>query len=414
MPLVPGTIYYYGIVAVEQGIDAPMSPFAYATTLPLPSPPSDVVAAPTPTTIALNWQENLQRGGLPVSSYQIFEGTTSGKLAKLASATATTYTARSLSANTIYYFEIVAVDNKNNDSAPSDQISVTTDPLPAAPVNVVPTANSSTQVTVTWSEIIPTNGLPIKYYYIFRGTSPTGLTNLATRTASPFIDTGLSPSTTYYYAIEAIDTSYDVSPMSATVNVTTLLLPAAPVNVGATASSSTQVTVTWSENIPPHGLPIQNYTIFRGTSPTGLTKLTTRTASPFIDTGASPNTTYYYAIEATDTGQVVSPMSAPPAQVTTLPLPAAPVNVVATVDSSTQVTVTWSENIPTNGLPIKYYYIFRGTSPTGLTKLATRTASPFVDTGDSPNTTYYYAIEAIDTSYGVSPMSATAQATTPN
>ena len=414
MPLVPGTIYYYGIVAVEQGIDAPMSPFAYATTLPLPSPPSDVVAAPTPTTIALNWQENLQRGGLPVSSYQIFEGTTSGKLAKLASATATTYTARSLSANTIYYFEIVAVDNKNNDSAPSDQISVTTDPLPAAPVNVVPTANSSTQVTVTWSEIIPTNGLPIKYYYIFRGTSPTGLTNLATRTASPFIDTGLSPSTTYYYAIEAIDTSYDVSPMSATVNVTTLPLPAAPVNVGATASSSTQVTVTWSENIPPHGLPIQNYTIFRGTSPTGLTKLTTRTASPFIDTGASPNTTYYYAIEATDTGHVVSPMSAPPAQVTTLPLPAAPVNVVPTVNSSTEVTVTWSENIPTNGLPIKYYYIFRGTSPTGLTKLATRTASPFVDTGDSPNTTYYYAIEAIDTSYDVSPMSATAQATTPN
>jgi fibronectin type 3 domain-containing protein len=286
--------------------------------------------------------------------------------------------------------------------------------MPAAPVNVVPTANSSTQVTVTWSEIIPTNGLPIKYYYMFRGTSPNGLTNLATRTASPFIDTGASPSATYYYAIEAIDTSYNVSPMSATVNVTTPPLPAAPVNVGATASSSTQVTVTWSENIPPYGLLIQNYTIFRGTSPAGLTKLTTRTASPFIDTGAPPNTTYYYGIEANDTGHGVSPMSAPPAQVTTLPLPAAPVNVVPTVNSSTEVTVTWSENIPPNGLPIKYYYIFRGTSPTGLTKLATRTASPFVDTGDSPNTTYYYAIEAIDTSYDVSPMSATAQATTPN
>src|ERR1039458_2447713 len=102
-------------------------------------------------------------------------------------------------------------------------------------------------------------------------------------------------------------------------------------------------------------------------------------------------------------------MSAPPAQVTTLPLPAAPANVVATVDSSTQVTVTWSENIPTNGLPIKYYFLDRGTSPSGLTKLATRAASPFVDTGDSPNPTYYYEIEAIDTSYDVSPMSATAQ-----
>jgi fibronectin type 3 domain-containing protein len=180
----------------------------------------------------------------------------------------------------------------------------------------VPTVNSSTEVTVTWSENIPTNGLPIKYYYIFRGTSPTGLTKLATRTAAPFVDTGDSPNTTYYYAIEAIDTSYDVSPMSATAQVTTPPMPAASANVVATANSSTADTVTWSESIPTNGLPIQYYNIFRGTSPTGLTKLTSRSTPPFVDTGASPNTTYYYAIEAVDTGGDVSPMSAT-AQVTT-------------------------------------------------------------------------------------------------
>src|ERR1039458_3881913 len=80
---------------------------------------------------------------------------------------------------------------------------------------------------------------------------------------------------------------------------------------------------------------------------------------------------------------------------TTLPMPAAPVNVVATPNNDIAVTVTWSETLPANGLPIQYYNIFRGTSPTGLTALANRLASPFIDAGASPNTTYYYAILAL-------------------
>jgi fibronectin type 3 domain-containing protein len=317
LSLAPGTTYYYGIIAVELGINAPMSTPAYATTLPLPNPPANPAGAPTPTTVVLTWQENLQPGGLPVGSYQIYDGTTSGKLSKAGSTTATTYTVKSLTANTPYYFEIVAVDTSNDDSAPSEQITVTTLPLPAAPVNVVPTVNSSTRVTVTWTENIPTGGLPIKYYYIFRGTSPTGLANVGTRTTPEFIDTTVSPDTTYYYAIEAIDTSLNVSPMSATEHVTTPATPAAPVNVVPTANSATKVTVTWSENIPANGLPIKYYYIFRGTSPTALTNVATRTTAEYIDDTVSASTTYYYAIEALDTDMDVSPQSAPPAEVTT-------------------------------------------------------------------------------------------------
>jgi fibronectin type 3 domain-containing protein len=409
--LAAGTTYYFGIVAVEQDIDAPMSPPAYATTLPLPNPPSNVAGVPSPTKIVLTWQENLQATSLPISYYQVFEGTTPGNMVDVGSVTSATYTATPLTAGTTYYFEIVAVDTGHDASAPSVQIAVTTLPMPAAPVDVVATANSTTQVTVTWTEIIPPGGLPITSYTIFRGTSPTTLVQVATRTASPFVDTTVSGSTTYYYTIQASDSGHDVSPASAPAQVTTDGGPAAPVNVAAVANSTTQVTVTWSETIPPGGLPISTYNIFRGTSPTGLTSLATRTASPFVDNTASPNTTYYYGVEATDTGHDVSPMSAI-AQVTTDGGPAAPVNVAATANSTTQVTVTWSETIPPGGLPISTYNIFRGTSPTALTALATRTASPFVDNTASPNTTYYYGVKATDTGHDVSPMSATADAIT--
>ena len=313
--LAPGTTYYYGIVAVEEGIDAAMSNMASAATLPLPNPPSSVAGTPAPTAVALTWQEILPPNGLPIGFYQIFEGVTPGNMTNIGSTTATTYTAASLSPNTTYYFEVVAVDTGHDDSAPSGQIPVTTSPLPAAPVNLAATANSTT-VVLTWSENIPTNGLPIAFYNIFRGTSPTGLTQLTSRNTSPFADTVFSPGVTYYYAVEAVDTGHDVSSMSATAQVATPAVPAAPANVVATANSSTVVTVTWSENVPPNGLPIQYYNIFRGPSPTSLSQVAARGASPFYDMGVSPSTTYYYAIEAVDTVQDVSPMS-PPAQVTT-------------------------------------------------------------------------------------------------
>jgi fibronectin type 3 domain-containing protein len=86
-PLAPGTTYYYGVVAMEEGIDAAMPPIASATTLPLPSPPSNVAGTPTATTVTLTWQENLQPNGLPIAYYQIYQGTTPGQLAEVASST---------------------------------------------------------------------------------------------------------------------------------------------------------------------------------------------------------------------------------------------------------------------------------------------------------------------------------------
>jgi fibronectin type 3 domain-containing protein len=404
--------YYYGIVAVEEGISSGMTSVASATTMPLPNPPTSVVGTPTASAISLAWQDSPQANGLPISYYQVFQGTTSGKLAKVASTSNPSYGAASLSAGTTYYFEVVAVDTNHGDSTPSDQISVTTPPVPAAPVGVLATANSDTQVTVSWSESIPANGLPIQNYNIFRGTSPTAMVQLTARTGTQFIDTGASPNTNYYYAIEAVDNGGDVSPMSAAAEVSALPMPSAPASVGATATSGTLVAVVWSESVPVNGLPIQSYNIFRGTSPTGLIQLTARTGLQFSDTGVSPNTTYYYAIQAVDTGGDISPISAT-AQAATPSLPAAPTSVLAIANDATQVTVTWAENVPANGLPIQYYNIMRGISPGVLTKLTSRTGLQFIDTGVSANITYYYSIEAIDTGNAVSPASGTAQVATP-
>jgi fibronectin type 3 domain-containing protein len=422
LSLAPGTIYYFGVVASEQGISAQMSNTAYAITLPLPPPPSSVVGTATaPTKVVLTWQENLLPGGLAIGNYEIFQSTTPGVYPTThGSSTAATYTATSLTPNTTYYFEIVASDTSHDLSAPSNQISVITLPMPAAPTNVAAKASSCTKVAVTWSETIPTGGLPISTYKIFRASSPAGLPNATpvVTKASPYNDTTVVANTTYYYAVEATDTGQDISPMSAPAKVTTPAEPAAPTNVVATPNSAAKITVTWSETVPPNGLPITTagnaYTIYRGPTSTSMTKLTTRAASPFIDTGGSANSTYFYAITATDTGGDTSPQSTPAAQATTYAMPAAPTNVGATATSSTAITVTWSETIPPNGMSISNYTIYGGPSATGpWTNLATRTTLSYSQTGLTPGQTYWYYVTANDLGHDVSPASATANATTP-
>jgi fibronectin type 3 domain-containing protein len=409
--LAAGSTYYYAIVAVEQGINSAMSLAASATTLPLPNPPSNITAVPATNRIALSWQESIQPGGLPVNMYQVYEGTTPGQLAKIATTTATSYTATPLTPNTTYYFEIVSVDTGFDDSVPSDQTPVTTLPMPASPVNVTATASSGTKVTITWSEVIPPNGLPIEYYYVFEGTSPSSLAKVATVTGTSYTASNLVAGTTYYFAIEALDTGMNVSPMSPPVQVTTLAPPAAPVNVTATSSSGVKATVTWSETIPQGGLPIQYYYVFEGASSTNLNKVATVTAASYNASGLVAGATYYFAVEAVDTGMDVSPMSAV-AQVTTVSPPATPVNVTATASSSVKATVSWSENIPAGGLAIQYYYVFEGASASNLTKVATVTAASYTASGLTAGATYYFAVEAVDKGMDVSPMSATAQVTT--
>lgn len=97
--------------------------------------------------------------------------------------------------------------------------------------------------------------------------------------------------------------------MSATVSASTLALPSAPAGVTATAVSKVQIIVTWSA--AASGMPLASYSVYRGNSPASLTLLKTAgaTQTSTTDYPVTPGTTYYYGIQAKDTGGNISPMS---------------------------------------------------------------------------------------------------------
>jgi fibronectin type 3 domain-containing protein len=331
--------------------------------------------------------------------------------AATAGGSVTSYSNTTLSPATTYYFGIEAEDKNHNISYMSVITPVTTPALPVAPPSVLATADSGSKVVVTWSP--STGGLPIAHYMVYRGTSSSSLSKIATLSGTTFTDMTVTAGTTYYYAIQAGDSGSPPaqSGLSSPVSVTTYSPPSVPANLAGAASSCKNVTVSWSAAVSG-GLPIANYHVYKGSSAANLTQVAVTTKTSYTDTTDAAQTTYYYAVQATDTGTPadVSAISSPVA-VTTYGYPSVPGNLTATPVSSSKITVSWSA-ATSGGLAISSYHVYGGTSPSSLTQLAVTKSTTYTNTSLTPGTTYYYAVQAFDTANDSSAISTVVSATT--
>jgi fibronectin type 3 domain-containing protein len=367
-----------------------------------PSIPTNLTGSAVSTTAHLSWTASTDNVG--VAGYNIIRNGV-----WVANSGATTYSDSSLATSTTYNYQIQGFDMAGNTSLSSSTVAVSTEYTlpPTTPTNVVGTPYSTQGINLAWSASQDPKG--VSSYEIFRGTSPSNLVQVGTMngTATSYKDYSLTASTNYYYGVKATGASY-VSTMSAIASAATLALPSAPTSVKATANSTSQVGVSWTAG--PSGMPISSYRIYRGTTPSSLVQVATRAATADTDVSLTPGTMYYYAVQETDTGGNVSPMSAA-VSVTTLALPSAPTKVTAVANSTTQILVSWTAGL--SGMPILSYHIYRGTTPSSLVQLTTATTTSYTNVSLRPGTMYYYAVQETNTAGNLSPMSATVSVTTP-
>jgi fibronectin type 3 domain-containing protein len=402
--LSPATTYYFAVQAEDKNHNISyMSAIVAVTTPALPLAPANVLAKPTSTTkVAVTW--SAPTGGLTIAHYIVYRGSSISAMSQIVTVLATSYNDLSVAPATKYYYSVQAADTGTPpaQSGLSAPVAVTTYSPPAAPANLVATPISCTKVSLTWSASV-SGGLPIANYRVFKGSSATGLTQLAITTNISYTDITDAAQTTYYYAVQAADTGAPpaLSPMSNTVKVTTFAYPSVPANLVGVALSSSKVSLTWSASISG-GLPITNYKVYQGITRTSLSQVATTINPAYTNVSLAPATLYYYAVQAVDSGMDNSAQS-PPVPVITTQLPTVPTNVVALGTSSTQISVTWTAS--TGGLPIAYYFVFRGSSSTNMSQVAT-TKNPLYNDRNLPNgTTYYYGIQADDTGQDLSAIS---------
>jgi len=133
-----GTKYYFRVTAVNALGEGPASAQVAVTPGLAPLPPASVTSPGAPFAlmagaasgqVSLSWTAPSVTGGSPVTGYNVYMSTVPGAGgARIASVTATNYTANGLTNGRTYYFEVTAV-NAAGEGPASTQVSAT----PVAP-----------------------------------------------------------------------------------------------------------------------------------------------------------------------------------------------------------------------------------------------------------------------------------------
>jgi hypothetical protein len=208
--LAPNTTYHYRIVAsngsgTSYGSDTSFT--TSAATVTVPNAPSNLSGtAASPAQVKLTWVDNSNNE----AGFQVYRwnGTTWAQIGTVGS-NVTTYTDSGRSPSTTYYYQVAAFNSAGTAWA-AYYATVTTPAaavtVPNAPSNLAGTAASATQVNLSWVD----NSNNEAGFKIDRWNSSTSAwVQIGTvgSNVTTYTDTGLSPSTTYYYDVAAYNSA---------------------------------------------------------------------------------------------------------------------------------------------------------------------------------------------------------------
>lgn len=194
----PGSTYYYKIASVNDAGEGALSGAVKAQTASDSVPPTTIsVAGVTDSSATLHWE--------PVTgaeSYTLYKTSTSGSAySKVYSGTDTTYTEDNLITGATYYY-VVTYTNGQGTSVYSNEVKAATDTVTVpAPSALKADGTYVGAVSFDWNSVVGADS-----FNIYKSTSKDGAyTKLANQTGNSYKDTGLDPSTTYYYKVSSVN-----------------------------------------------------------------------------------------------------------------------------------------------------------------------------------------------------------------
>ncbi|QMW02875.1 fibronectin type III domain-containing protein [Spirosoma foliorum] len=401
------TQYCYRVRAVnDAGASGYTDPPACATT---PAPPAGVpqnVAAVATSTTQINVSWDAVAGA---SGYQLERspnGNDGWQQIGPSPATATTFSDNERTPNTRYYYRVRAV---NSAGVPGDYSGVanaiTPDVPPADPARLTITSFTYNQVSLQWADLSNNEA----GFQIERSTDGANWSKIADAgaNATAYADQSVQPQTHYYYRIRAVNAAGSSNPSNVVDITTPAGPPVAAQDLKATATSTTQISLTWSAIANATSIVIER-------SPDGSSNwnsLTTvaGTATSYTDNGLTPNQHYYYRIRATNASGTGNNSNVADATTPDVP-PTAPTNLTITSVTYSQISLQWADN-STNESGFVLERSPDGATFTKLIDLPANTTT-YNDQTVAPQTHYYYQVRAVNAA-GPSGNSNVVDATTP-
>ncbi|KYK26422.1 MAG: hypothetical protein AYK23_03010 [Candidatus Proteinoplasmatales archaeon SG8-5] len=376
------------------------------TTAPTaPDAPSNLVCEGGEGQVNLTWSAPTN-GGLQITSYKIFRGTTSGNLQHLTTVGyELSYADNSVMNGQRYYYAVSAA-NEIGESELSQEASAVPMTTPDSPGNLQALAGNS-YVNLSWAAPATDGGSGITNYLVYRREESSSLSLLDTvGDVRTYNDTGLINDQTYYYALSAVNSVGEgtmTNEISATPGSSTSA-PSEPRELTASAGDG-QVTLIWSTPLTNGNSRITNYHIYKGLNINALILLSTiDDTQTYTDTGLTNGVTVYYKVSA-ENAIGIGPLSA---VVNATPFkyspPSAPLSPRATPFDG-KLLLQWEVPLSDGGTSITGYIIYRGASSENLSEVASiGVVLNYMDTGLDNGREYHYRIAAFN-GEGEGPMS---------
>jgi hypothetical protein len=263
---------------------------------------------------------------------------------------------------------------------------------PATPTSLTASTLGSSQIRLTWNDAA-NNETGFK---IERALASTGQWVQVASVGSnvhTYTDSGLSDSTAYDYRVCATNSVGD-SAYTAPVTQTTasvVQVPAAPKSLAATAVSTTEITVRWTDaSSNESGFEVER-SLAGANQWVRLTTVSANVTS-FADSGLAAGAAYDYRVRAVNVAGGSAYATATGA--TLQAAPAAPGTLTATVNSQTQITLAWADNSNNE----TGFLLERSTDGSTWTTLGTLPANitGYTNTGLAAGTTYLYRVAAVN------------------
>jgi hypothetical protein len=381
------------------------------------NPTGLVVASATPSALTLHWTDNANNEtGFAIERLINGNwGTLNGNL----SANTQSYTDSGLTANTAYAYRVHAFNASGNSSYAFIGNAVTAPPVvvtvtpPFAPYFLAATANTSSQVSLTWYDNSGTEtGVNVERKL---GNGSYSVIATLAPYAQSYTDNGVASGSTYTYRVDAFNTAgpspyTNESAVSTPGGVVPVTPPAAPSNLNSTAASSSQINLSWTDNSSNEtGFNIERQ---NGAAWTVVGNVPANTTS-YSDGSLSAATAYSYRVTAVNTAgsspyTSVSTATTQPI-VTTQNPPYAPYYLSATADSSSQISLKWYDNAGVE-TGVRVERKMGNGSWSFVTALAPH-AQAYVDTGLTAGMIYTYRVASFNDG-GSSPYTNESAATT--
>ena len=326
----------------------------YTPVTATPYAPANLAAVPASgTELDLHWSEPYST----VTNFNILEliNESYSQIGQVNGAT-NVFASTGLSVGGTYSYEVVA--NNSAGTSTAGPVTGTTPTPPANPTNLQASDITTSGVTLTWQNVA-TNATGYVITRQLESNSSQYVKTLGAN-ATSFTDSGLLSGRAYEYEVAAVNLAGPSAGIS--INVETVPPPPA---VSIPVPGDDQITLNWTDS----GHAVNGYNIYRSNSPGGENYTlpvngTTLVSGPsYTDTGLTAGLTYYYTLEAVNTGGSSTPSNEASATIIPVIVTSAAANPNPVTGTSTALSVLGSENGGDSGLTYTWSY----TGPSGVT-----------------------------------------------